>query len=212
MKLAGTSERRRVVACVGGGLVAAVPLMPFAPWQLTVLVGWLTTAALLLVWIWLEIGRLDASMTARVATREDDSRGAARSVLVASSIMSLLAVVAALHRASTAAFRLELALTTASLTTVVLSWLLLNTVFVLRYAHLYYDGPESGGVEFPGGHAPCYRDFSYLGFTVGMTFQVSDTEVTDRVIRATVLRHALLAFVFNVAIIATTINVVARLV
>jgi uncharacterized membrane protein len=124
----------------------------------------------------------------------------------------LIAVIAALHRAATATVHLELVLTAAALIVVVLSWLVVNTVFVLRYAHLYYGGPNAGGVEFPGGHAPCYRDFAYLGFTVGMTFQVSDTTISDSTIRATVLRHALLAFLFNVAIIATTINVIARLV
>ena len=212
MKLSGSSERRRVVACAVCGVVTAGSLLLFAPWQFALLVGWITTATLLLLWIWLEIGRLDAVRTKQVATHEDDSRAAARSILVVSSVMSLLAVVAALHRASTATFRLEATLTAASLTAVVLSWLVVNTVFVLRYAHLYYGGPDTGGVEFPGGHAPCYRDFAYLGFTVGMTFQVSDTAITDSAIRATVLRHSLLAFLFNVAIIATTINVIARLV
>ena len=92
----------------------------------------------------------------------------------------------------------------------VLSWLLVNTVFVLRYAHLYYGGVEIGGIQFPGIQPPRYRDFGYLGFTVGMTFQVSDTIIVDEAIRSTVLRHALLSFLINVAIIATTINVIAR--
>lgn len=212
MNLSATSERRRVEACAAGGVVAGAALLIVAPWQLAVLVGWVTTAALLLLWVWSEIGRLDASSTRLVATREDDSRAAARSVLVASSVMSLFAVVAALHRASSAASRLAITLTAVSLTAVVLSWLVVNTQFVLRYSHLYYGGPAAGGVDFPGGEEPSYRDFAYLGFTVGMTFQVSDTAITDAAVRATVLRHALLAFLFNVAIIATTINVVARLV
>lgn len=212
MKLQGSSERRRVATCAAAGVFAAALSAAVAPWQLTVLVGWATTAALFLAWVWLEIGRLDALKTAQVSTREDDSRAAARVVLVAASIMSLIAVVAALHRASSATFRLELVLTAACLVAVVLSWLVVNTVFVLRYAHLYYGGPSGGGVEFPGGEAPCYDDFAYLGFTIGMTFQVSDTAVNATAFRATILRHALLAFVFNVAIIATTINVTARLV
>ncbi len=147
-----------------------------------------------------------------MATREDDSRAAARAVVVTSSVMSLIAVGAALHRASTADVRLQATLTVASLISVVFSWLVVNTVFVLRYAHLYYGAPEAGGVEFPGVHPPCYRDFAYIGFTVGMTFQVSDTAITDPAIRSTVLRHALLSFLFSVAIIATTINVIAGLV
>lgn len=212
MKLTASSERRRVAVCAVGGVVVAVPLAVVAPWELTVIVGWATTAALLIVWIWFEIGRLDAPGTAKVATREDDSRAAARSTLVAASVMSLLAVGAALHRASTADVALELTLTGAALVAIVLSWFVVNTMFVLRYAHLYYGGQVAGGVEFPGGDAPRNRDFAYLGFTVGMTFQVSDTAISDTEIRAAVLRHALLAFLFNVAIIATTINVIARLV
>lgn len=212
MKLAVSSERRRVAACSAAGVLVAAALSAVAPWQLAVVAGWITTAALLLLWIWLDIGHLDAAATAQAATREDDSRAAARYVLVASSVMSLFAVIAALHRASTATSRLAGALTAASLLAVVLAWHVVNTTFVLRYSHLYYGGSTVGGVEFPDGQAPYYRDFAYLGFTVGMTFQVSDTAVTDVTIRATVLRHALLAFVFNVAIIATTINVIARLI
>ncbi len=210
--LSGLPERGRVAICLTAGAGVAVALFLVAPWQLALLVGWLTTAVLLLPWIWFEIGRLDAAATAQVATREDDSRAAARAVVVASSLMSLLAVVAALRRASGAAFRLEVTLTGVSLLAVVLSWFLVNTVFVLRYAHLYYGGPEVGGVQFPGSRPPCYRDFAYLGFTVGMTFQISDTTINDGAIRSTVLRHALLSFLFNVAIIATSINVVAGLI
>ncbi len=178
-------------------------------WQLAVLVGWVVMASVLLVSVWLEIGHLDAVMTARVATREDDSRAAARAVLVAASVLSLGAIVAALHRASSASVGLEVALTAASLLAVVVSWLVVNTVFVLRYAHLVYGGATVGGVEFPGGEAPRYRDFAYLGFTVGMTFQVSDTPITDGTFRATVLRHALLSYMFSIATIAMTINVVS---
>ena len=199
-----------MATCVTAGAGAAAALLLAAPWQLALLVGWLTTAMLLLPWIWFEIGRLDAAATAQVATREDDSRAAARAVVVASSLMSLLAVGAALRRASGAAFGLEVTLTGVSLLAVVLSWLLVNTVFVLRYAHLYYGGVEIGGIQFPGIQPPRYRDFGYLGFTVGMTFQVSDTIIVDEAIRSTVLRHALLSFLINVAIIATTINVIAR--
>jgi uncharacterized membrane protein len=89
---------------------------------------------------------------------------------------------------------------------------MVNTVFVLRYAHLYYGVGAVGGLDVPGAEAPDYRDFAYLSFTVGMTFQVSDTALTDRTMRMTVLRHALLSYVFSIATIAFTINVIAGLV
>ena len=212
MSWSGSSERARVATSAVCGVLVAATAAFVTVWQLVVLAGWIVTAAVLLVWVWLDIGRLDASTTARVATREDDSRAASRSVLVASSVLSLAAIVAALHRASSSSSGLDAALTAASLVAVVGSWLVVNTVFVLHYAHLYYDGEAVGGVSFPGDQAPRYRDFAYLGFTVGMTFQVSDTAITDSTFRATVLRHALLSFVFSIAIIAMTINVVAGLV
>jgi uncharacterized membrane protein len=208
----GSSERRRVLMCVAVGGAAGAVSATVTVWQLAVLSGWIVAATALLVWVWLEIGRLDADTTARVATREDDSRAAARGVLVASSVLSLVAIIAALHRASTGTVELQVALTAASLVAVVVSWLVVNTVFVLRYAHLFYGGGSTGGVEFPGGEAPSYREFAYLAFTVGMTFQVSDTAVTEGPFRAAVLRNALLSFVFSIAIIALTINVVAGLV
>ena len=212
MSWSGSSERARVATSAVCGVLVAATAAFVTVWQLVVLAGWIVTSTVLLVWVWLDIGRLDASTTARVATREDDSRAASRLVLVASSVLSLAAIVAALHRASSSSSGLDAALTTASLVAVVVSWLVVNTVFVLHYAHLYYDGEAVGGVSFPGDQAPRYRDFAYLGFTVGMTFQVSDTAITDSTLRATVLRHALLSFVFSIAIIAMTINVVAGLV
>ena len=155
---------------------------------------------------------LDAETTRLVATREDDSRAAARVVLVLSSVVSLVAVVAALHRSSRVALVAEVELTIAAMVAVVLSWLVVHSVFVLRYAHLFYARGAASGIEFPGDEPPSYRDFAYVGFTVGMTFQVSDTNITSSEIRATVLRHALLSYVFGTAIIASTINVVAGIV
>ena len=90
------------------------------------------------------------------------------------------------------------------------SWLVVNTVYTLRYAGLYYSDPL-GGMEFPGPDAPTYREFAYLAFTIGMTFQVSDTPLQTTDVRMTALRHALMSFVFDVVIIAVIVNVVAGL-
>jgi len=83
-----------------------------------------------------------------------------------------------------------------------------NTVFALRYAHLYYAVPPGGGVDFPDG-PPDYADFAYLSFTIGMTYQVSDTGLQTRKFRRTLLRHALLSYLFGAVIIATSINTLA---
>jgi uncharacterized membrane protein len=92
---------------------------------------------------------------------------------------------------------------------VVLAWLMVQVVHMLHYARLFYG--EGGGVEFNERKDPDYRDFAYLAFTIGMTYQVSDTNLTSTSIRRTALRHALLSFVFGTSIIAIMINVVAGL-
>jgi uncharacterized membrane protein len=93
--------------------------------------------------------------------------------------------------------------------TVVLSWTVVHTVFMLRYAHEYYT-PPVGGIDFKSGdYEPDYRDFAYLAFTVGMTYQVSDTELNRREIRHTLLRHALLSYLFGAVILALLVNVIA---
>ena len=100
--------------------------------------------------------------------------------------------------------------TALAVVSVAVSWLVVNTVYALRYARLYYTDPY-GGVEFTGADDPTYREFAYLAFTIGMTFQVSDTSLQTTDIRMAVLRHALMSFVFDVVIIAVTVNVVAGL-
>jgi len=97
-----------------------------------------------------------------------------------------------------------------ALMSVFVSWTLVHTVFTLKYARLYYTG-QPGGIDFNETAAPDYRDFAYLSFTIGMTFQVSDTDLTAKPIRMTALRHALLSYLFGVAVVAMTINVVAGL-
>ena len=211
MNWSGSSERRRVTICAAVGLSVAAIVAFATVWQLALLAGWIVTATVLVVATWRELGRLDPTVTAQVATREDDSRARRGSCWLppawSASVRSCSRSVWPRHRTR----RSKSALTAASLLSVVVSWLVVNTVFVLRYAHLYYGGDGVGGVDFPGGEAPCYRDFAYLGFTVGMTFQVSDTAITDRTFRSTVLRHALLAYLFSIAIIGLTINVIAGL-
>jgi uncharacterized membrane protein len=93
----------------------------------------------------------------------------------------------------------------------VLSWIPVNTVFTLRYARLYYAG-EEGGIDFGAEDPPDYLDFAYLAFTIGMTFQVSDTGLTTKPIRRTALRHALISFVFVTSVVAMTVNIVAGLI
>jgi uncharacterized membrane protein len=95
--------------------------------------------------------------------------------------------------------------------TLVLAWLFSNTVYALHYAHLYYldgqDGDDAGGLDFPRCDEPDYWDFLYFSYTLGMTFQTSDIDITSRHVRKVVTGHCLAAFVFNLGVLAFTINV-----
>ena len=200
-----------IVALAGGvaGIVAAF----LAPWQLSTLIGWDVAAALFVVWVWTSAGRFDPDETHRFATREDDSRVSAQLLVLSACVVSLAGVAFDLLKASESGTASgHVALVSAALLTVVLSWATVHTAFALRYAHEYYLQPV-GGIDFKSGsdYAPDYRDFAYVAFVVGMTFQVSDTDITRRQIRRTVLQHSLLAYLFGAVIIAVVINIVAQI-
>jgi uncharacterized membrane protein len=96
--------------------------------------------------------------------------------------------------------------------TLLLSWLMTHTAFALRYAHEYYavsgrDGEVDGGLEFPGEKTPDYWDFLYFALVLGMTFQVSDVQITARKLRRLATVHGLLAFLFNTVILALSVNI-----
>ncbi|HEX7742779.1 MAG TPA: DUF1345 domain-containing protein [Sphingobium sp.] len=97
------------------------------------------------------------------------------------------------------------------LATLALAWIFSNLVYALHYAHLFYlpdtAGKDRSGLDFPGTKEPDYSDFLYFAFTLGMTFQTSDVTVTDSAMRRTVTAHCMAAFVFNLGILAFTINV-----
>ena len=204
-------EATRVLVALAVGLAAGIGAAFATPWEAAVLIGWDTAVLILLVWIWWQVGRLDAEGTRRVALHEDDSRNATRLLLIVSSVLSLGGVGQALYNSHVAS-RSGLQIAIFGVGTVAASWALIHTLFMLRYAHLYYSGTP-GGIDFSPSHeAPDYGDFAYLAFTVGMTFQVSDTAITSREIRRTVMRQAMLAYVFGVVIVAMTLNVVASLI
>ena len=93
-------------------------------------------------------------------------------------------------------------------TTLVLSWLFANTIYALHYAHIYYQEGSKGGLDFSGDpDSPDYSDFVYFAYTLGMTFQTSDTAVETRQLRRIVTIHSFAAFVFNIGVLAFTINV-----
>jgi uncharacterized membrane protein len=196
-----------VLGAAVGGLVALL-----GPWQLAVLAGWDVAAATFITWVWLSVGRFTPEETGEFATREDDSRVATSILLLSASVVSLVGIGLDLVKASNAHNGGRVALTVIAVVTVALSWAVVHTVFALRYAHEYYTEPI-GGIDFKTlVEHPDYLDFAYVAFTVGMTFQVSDTDVQARRIRRTVVRHALLSYLFGAVILAVVVNVIASVV
>lgn len=186
-------------------LAVAVGWSPYAP-----LLGWDVAAVVYLAWTWRTIWPLDATQTARLAVREDPNRRVAHAVLLGACVASLLAVGFLLAQGSARSGTGRGLLVAAGVVSVVLSWAVVHTLYTTRYAHVYYTGPD-GGLVFHQVQPPRYRDFAYVAFTVGMTFQVSDTDVTDPEMRRNVLWHALLSYLFGAAIVAATVNLLASL-
>lgn len=141
----------------------------------------------------------------RHAADNDANRVLVLAITTIVTMIVLAAISAELPRAS-GGDRIALA---KLIVTLALTWLFANTVYALHYAHLYYtarDGADSAGLDFPGTKTPDYLDFAYFSFTLGMTFQTSDTQITGRSIRRIVTLHSFAAFVFNIGVIAFTIN------
>jgi uncharacterized membrane protein len=203
---------KRALAALGAGVVVAGVASRALAWQDDVMAGWDAGAIVLLTLIWTTIRRRNGEQTAEHALVEDDSRATTDSILLIASAASLAGVLLVLVKAANERGGAKALSTSVALVAIAAAWLVLNTLFTLRYARLYYEAPE-GGIDFhsDGDARPQYSDFAYLSFTVGATFQVSDTEINAAVIRSQVLRHSLLAYVFGAVIIATTINVLAGL-
>ena len=192
-----------LVGVVVGGAVA-IP----GTWQDGLLIGWVAAAGVLVAWTWTTIWPMDPTATRRHAAREDSSRAGADIIILTAAVASLGAVALFLLSGSSSGGKdAQAAISVAG---VAAAWATVHTLFTTRYARLYYQAPL-GGVDFNEDDAPRYSDFAYLSFTIGMTFQVSDTDLTTKEIRATALRHALLSYLFGVGIIAATINLVAGL-
>ena len=199
----------RLLALGAVGTAAGAILAFVAPWQMALLGGYLVAAVTYVGAITRVIVGSDGARTRHVSTREDESRTMRGAVVMAAGVASLLGALFALHKAKQDVPELQtLLLTALAIGTVVVSWLAINVDFTLRYAHLYYTDPV-GGIDFNGVDEPDYRDFAYVAFTIGMTYQVSDTNLLTSRFRRVLLLHALLSYLFGVVIIAAVINVSA---
>jgi uncharacterized membrane protein len=206
-----SSMASRWALVAGAGLVAGLTAGFLAPWQTVPLLGWDAGAVVWLASVWWRIARLDAPGTSGHAIEQEPRRPTVDALLLTACVVSLVAVLLGVVKASSSHGGTKAVLVGAGIATIVISWAVVHTLFTLRYAALYYTGPD-GGVNFNEDDKPSYLDFAYMAFTIGMTYQVSDTDLTTKAIRHTALRHALLSYLFGTVIIAATINLVAGLV
>jgi len=203
--------RTRVTAAAGGGFVCGACVAVTRAADAAPLLGWIAAAAIFEIWTWWSILPLDADTTAADAVREDPTRVVADLACLLAAVASLVAVGVVLVEAGNAGSTTKLLEISLAIVSVVTSWLLVHTVFTLRYARHYY-AQDRGSVDFNQPAQPRYTDFAYLAFTIGMTFQVSDTDLKNSDIRGLALRHMLLSYLLGAVIVAVTINLVAGMI
>ena len=200
-------SRPRTFIAVAIGIVAFF-LMPTSFRLVTrLVVGWDVFAALYLLLAYIMMLRCDVAHIRRSAVLQDDGRFLILLVTALGAFASLAAIVFELGASKNSPAALVLAIVT-----IVLSWALVHTAFSLHYAHDYYRGKKPGGLQFPSGDAHVdadYWDFVYFSFVIGMTAQVSDVGITDKIIRRTATVHGIISFVFNTALLALMVNIAA---
>jgi uncharacterized membrane protein len=199
-----------LIVMLAAGVLTAAGTAALGGWLLAPIIGWATASVVYVVWVWSTVGHMDAGTTASHATREDPSRAVSDLLVLFASLGSLGAVLYLLVQEHSTPLEVRGSLAGVAVVSVALSWGLIHTLFTLRYASLYYWDQE-GGIDFNQDEPPRYSDFAYLAFTLGMTFQVSDTNLQSNDIRATALRHGLLSYVFGSVILATLINLIVGL-
>ena len=205
-----SSARTKLLVSALAGIVLAAASLGLGVGRAAPLIGWDVSAVVFCGWMWASIWGLDATRTAIHAQRDNPGRDLADLILLGAATASLIAVGVVLFGAGHAQGSGKYLQAGFALVSVFLSWTLIHTVYTLKYARLFYGNPV-GGIDFNESDQPAYPDFAYLSFTVGMTFQVSDTDVQTKQIRRTVLRHAWLSFPLGAVIIAASINLVSGL-
>lgn len=172
------------------------------------LMGWDAGVALYLVLVMAMVVNSDTARVRRESALQDEGRIAIPILTVIAAVASLAAIVFWLRTTGRSELD-ELRILALLFLTILLSWAFIHVMFALHYAHEYYaeHRGEGGGLRFPGDTEPNYWDFLYFAFAVGTATQVSDIEVTSRVIRQTVTAHGIVAFVFNVTLIALTVSI-----
>ena len=181
-----------------------------------IVISWDVFGLFMLITIWRMFFSLQPEQVRKQAQVEDESRTIIFVIVLASVLISLMGIVILLNTKTKGLINTHIH-GPVSILGVGISWLVLHSIFTLRYAHLYYDNISDnnnikGGIVFPEENYPDYLDFAYFAFIIGMTFQVSDTNITLKKIRRLALLHGIISFVYNTIIVAISISVIINLI
>ena len=202
-------NRKAVVSTLMGVAVAVAAAMWGAAPEITGLIAWIVAGLTFLLWTWGRYWRADTETTRAIARDEGKSRRVVDALIVGAAVVSLVAVVLALIRSqqTDVVGVLSAVLAVAS---VVVSWALINTVYALKLARLYYH-EQQHEFDFDQREEPTYSDFAFVSFTVGMAYTFEDANLQSTAMRRMALGHALLAYAFGTIVIAVAINLVTSL-
>lgn len=201
----------RLLLAVGIAVITVLVLPRHLLIQTKVVVCWIAFAFATLVLVWTAFLVVHPRQTSQLAQIQDSGRRLIFVFVLGAAVGSIGAVLALLTEVKTLRHDEIDGHLLLALTAVFCSWLLVHTLFALRYAHLYYNRSGAKGLDFPATPEPDYLDFAYFSLVVGMTSQVSDVQITSSAMRRLALLHGLLSFLFNTVIVALTINVMASL-
>jgi uncharacterized membrane protein len=199
----------RVIICAIFGIAGGITVGILMSWKYAPITTWDIAAVIFLIWTWITLHGSDAERTERLALREAPRHTVTDIVLVLASLASLVAVGIIIVEASQSEGVKAVILAALGVSSVAISWSMVQVIHTLRYAREFYK--DKGCIDFNSKDLPRYSDFAYLAFTIGMTFQVSDTEIMSNKVRRTILHHSLISYLFSVVIVGVTINLLASL-
>jgi uncharacterized membrane protein len=211
--------RHRLIAFSIAGAVALLAAIVAPAWIKGVsraVAAYDAGAVTLLATLWSKMSGRPERTAARAAL-EDPGRNIALAAVLLSVLAGLASAISILgHAAGVPTQGARITSYALAIAAVIAGWLVIHTMFVFRYAHLYYyddddDNEADRGLRFPGTDDPSDYDFVYFSFVIGMTFQVSDVQVVDRRVRRLVIFHALISFAYSTMILALAINIVSGL-
>lgn len=173
----------------------------------SMLIGWDVLAVTFMVWTWAVVWPFDSAQTASHAEHEEPGRRTVFALILGGALVSLVGVGLLLSDAQPDHFVLIAPLIAVG--SVVISWFAVHTLYALTYAKIYFREKPIGGIDFNTDEPPRYSDFAYVAYAVGMSFAISDTNLTSSRMRAAALGHGLLAYLFGSVIVASVVNLIA---